>query len=183
VSIRNAILPAVAVAALTLGTRKVYTTVATKERAQAYMPAIAAATKKYGLPEGLLYKVLEIESSFRPDIISGEKRSPTGAVGIAQFLPSTAAWLLKTDQASAIEYVKDPIKAIDLSGRYLQMLRNDKRITSWEEAAAAYNQGAGGVNIAKRKATAAGGSWQDFLKPEGRNYVSVIKKGMGGAIA
>ncbi len=178
------IFPLVAVAALALPARKVITTVETHARAKPYMDAINKASAQYGIPNGLLYNLLNTESAFRPEVIDGTKKSPTGAVGIAQFLPSTAADLLKVSKEEATRYVSDPFKAIPLAARYLSILRKDKRIGTWEEATAAYNQGAGGVSIAKRAAGKAGSSnWQNFLKPEGRNYVANIKTAMGGAIA
>ena len=142
-----------------------------------YMPAIIAAEQKYGIPTGLLYTLLKIESEYRPDIISGKTRSNTGAVGIAQFLPSTAADELglsqsAADKQKAIAYVINPDNAIPLAAKYLRKLYDQDGVDSWDDAMVAYNQGAGAVRAAKR---AGGENWLQYIKPEGQNYLAKSK--------
>ncbi len=106
----------------------------------AYAAAIAATERAYGIPADLLARQLYQESHYRADIISGQKRSPAGAAGIAQFMPGTAG-----------DYgvnPLDPLASIDAAGRYMRDLY--RRFESWSDALAAYNWGMG--NVAKWKA-------------------------------
>lgn len=104
-------------------------------KAAPYEDAINTAQNKYGIPENYLAKLLNAESAFRADIISGQKRSSTGATGIAQFMPATAADLGINPT--------DPIQSIDASGKYLSQLY--AKFGNWTEAIAAYNWGQGNV--------------------------------------
>lgn len=100
-----------------------------------YASAIAAAEDRAGLPRDLLARLLYQESRYRADIINGTTRSPVGALGIAQFMPATAA-----------EMGIDPLntmQAIDGAARYLARLYGS--FGTWAEALAAYNWGAGNV--------------------------------------
>lgn len=106
------------------------------ERARPYLAAIDQAEKKHGLPKNLLARLLYQESRYRADIISGKKRSPAGAIGIAQFMPATAAEM-------GINPL-DPWQSIDAAGRYLARLYG--RFGNWPEALAAYNWGQGNVS-------------------------------------
>lgn len=108
------------------------------ERMRPYISDIYDAEDSNGLPRGLLKKILYSESRFRDDIVSGNTRSSAGAVGIAQFMPSTAEEL-KIDPT-------DPKQAIPAAGKYLASLK--EQTGSWEGAVAAYNWGVGNV---KRK--------------------------------
>lgn len=107
-----------------------------------YAPMIAAAEQRHGLPAGLLERLLWQESRYREDIISGQTKSPVGAVGIAQFMPATARDLNINPL--------DVAQAINGAGAYLAMLY--RRLGSWAEALAAYNWGIGNV---QRKGLAA----------------------------
>jgi len=95
---------------------------------------------KYNLPPGLLAGVLDHESiGFKEEVLTGAQPSPSGALGIAQFMPDTAA-----------EMGVDPLnipQAIDGAARYLiKMLNhpnNPRRSLNW--AIQAYNSGPGAV--------------------------------------
>ena len=104
-------------------------------KAAPYEDAINTAQNKYGIPGNILAKLLNAESAFRPDIISGAKRSSTGATGIAQFMPATA-----NDYGIN---PTDPIASIDAAGRYLSDL--NAKFGDWTQAVAAYNWGQGNV--------------------------------------
>jgi len=105
---------------------------------------------KYNLPPGLLAGVLDHESGrFAEDVLTGkrvsrnEKGEIVGAIGIAQFMPGTAA-----------EMGVDPLnipQAIDGAARYLiKMLNhpnNPRRSLNW--AIQAYNGGPDGVGQSK----------------------------------
>lgn len=105
-------------------------------KAAPYQDAIEGAQSKYGIPSNYLAKLLNAESSYDPKIISGQRKSSVGAVGIAQFMPATAAELGVNPT--------DPMSAIDGAGRYLSQLY--AQFGNWPEAIAAYNWGAGNVS-------------------------------------
>jgi soluble lytic murein transglycosylase-like protein len=123
-------------------------------RGELYRTSIEAAEDRYGIPRGILGRLLYQESRFREDIMSGATRSAAGAVGIAQFLPATAA-----------QYGFDPLDrwaSIDGAGRYLRDLF--AQFGTWDKALAAYNWGPG--NVARKGLGAA--------PLETRNYYSAI---------
>lgn len=99
------------------------------DRAAEYLPLLAETEYRYGIPETLLARMADIESHFRPDIISGLVKSSAGAVGIMQIIPRFHPGIDATD----------PLQAIPYAGRYLRTLYN--RFGSWPKAVAAYNWG------------------------------------------
>jgi len=88
---------------------------------------IAQAATADGLPVGFLARLLWIESGFR-----SSATSPAGAMGVAQFMPGTAARLGVADP-------RDPMEAIGRSARFLAALRS--QFGNLGLAAAAYNAG------------------------------------------
>jgi soluble lytic murein transglycosylase-like protein len=100
-----------------------------------YAQAIAAAEARHGIPADMLARLLYQESRYREDIITGKTRSSVGAIGIAQFMPATAAEM-------GIDPL-DPFQSIDGAGRYLRRLYTS--LGSWTRALAAYNWGIGNV--------------------------------------
>lgn len=100
-----------------------------------YQPAIRAAESKYAIPQGMLERLLYQECRYREDIITGKVRSKVGALGIAQFMPATAAELGVNPL--------DPFAAIDASGKYLSRMFG--LFGAWDLALAAYNWGPGNV--------------------------------------
>ena len=103
-----------------------------------YASAITDAENRWNLPTDLLARLLYQESHYRADIIAGEKRSPVGAMGIAQFMPDTAAQYGLTDRT-------DPFASIEAAAHYLHDLFN--MFNDWRSAVMAYNWGPG--NVAK----------------------------------
>lgn len=100
-----------------------------------YRAPIAKAEAANGIPAGMLARLLWQESRYRADIISGRVKSPAGAIGIAQFMPATAAeWGVNP---------YDPLQSIDGAGRYLAWLY--RKTGTWAQALAAYNWGIGNV--------------------------------------
>lgn len=100
-----------------------------------YAGLIAQAESTYSIPSGMLERLLYQECHWRADIISGAKRSAVGAMGIAQFMPDTAADM-------GIDPL-DPAQAIDAAGRYLRQCY--RMFGDWTRALAAYNWGMGNV--------------------------------------
>lgn len=126
-----------------------------------YAGAIRSAELTHGLPEGLLGRLLWQESHFRKDIINGTTKSRAGAMGIAQFMPPTAAQY-KINPL-------DPFQSIDGAGRYMSDLY--RTTGDWASALAAYNWGIGNIS---RKGIAA-------APPETVNYYSQILSDIGYA--
>lgn len=103
-----------------------------------YDALIVSSAKNAGIEPAVLYRLLNQESRFRPDIISGATRSPVGAMGIAQFMPATAREWLGSEAAAL-----DPQKAIPGAAKYLAWL--ERKTGDIVSAVAAYNWGIGNV--------------------------------------
>jgi soluble lytic murein transglycosylase-like protein len=104
-----------------------------------YDALIFASAQQAGIEPALLYKLLYQESHFREDIINGWKRSPAGAIGIAQFMPETAVqWCGSVDGAM------NPNVAIPAAARYLAYLISYFG-GNVQKGVAAYNWGMGNV--------------------------------------
>lgn len=106
--------------------------------AEPYQSTITAAANAAGVPVAILAWLLWKESRYNPDIIDGTIRSRSGAMGIAQFMPATAAQVLGSTAAAL-----DPAKAIPGAAKYLASLY--KSLGTWKKALAAYNWGMGNV--------------------------------------
>lgn len=100
-----------------------------------YATAIQQAEDANGIPRDVLARLLYQECHWREDIITGRTTSPVGAVGIAQFMPATAA-------ERGLNPL-DPLASIAEAGKYLAWLY--RRHGNWTEALAAYNWGTGNV--------------------------------------
>lgn len=92
--------------------------------ANPYTHTIAVASERYGLPHGMLERLLHVESNFRDDVVSHR-----GAVGIAQIRP---------EHHPGVDPTK-PQEAITYAAKYLRRLHD--RFGSWCLALAAYNWG------------------------------------------
>src|ERR671918_1500933 len=134
-------------------------------RSGRYFPMIAKTLHEEGLPEELAYLAL-IESEFSP-----QASSPAGAVGLWQFVPSTARkYGLKMD--SWVDERRDPIKSTRAAAAHLKELHG--YFGRWYLATAAYNGGQGAINRAMQSVGA-----KDFsaltekanLSDETRNFV------------
>jgi len=89
--------------------------------------SVAAATRKNDLPAAFFIRLLYQESGFRAGTISS-----AGALGIAQFMPETAA-------DRRLDNPFDPLQAIPASARLLRDLQ--RKFGNLGLAAAAYNAG------------------------------------------
>jgi soluble lytic murein transglycosylase-like protein len=96
-----------------------------------YRDALERAARRWNVPGGLLAAQLEAESGFDPHAVS-----PAGALGIAQFMPGTAA-------AYGLHDPFDPLESIDAQGHLMADLLT--RFGSPALALAAYNAGSGAV--------------------------------------
>lgn len=98
----------------------------------AFSTLIAQAALSAGVPSDFLLRLLKRESGLNPMAVS-----PKGALGIAQFMPATAAERGLGDPF-------DPVQAIPKAAELLRDLR--LRYGNWALAAAAYNAGPGRVD-------------------------------------
>lgn len=125
-----------------------------------YSGAIQAAADSNGVPVSILAWLLWKESRYNPEIINGNIRSRTGAMGIAQFMPGTAAEELGSTAAAL-----DPARAIPGAARYLAKLY--RGTGSWKGALAAYNWGIG--NVQRKGLAAAPAETRDY-------YTTILNK-------
>jgi membrane-bound lytic murein transglycosylase D len=135
------------------------------ERAAALMPTLRTAFSAEGVPPALAW-LAEAESSLNPSA-----RSPSGAKGLFQLMPTTAQTLgLSTflpDERT------QPEKSARAAAHYLRELHG--KFGDWPLALAAYNAGEGRVSraLASRKAKDFAGI-ADALPAETRMYVPKV---------
>jgi hypothetical protein len=134
-------------------------------RSGKYMPMITQVLHDEGVPEELAHLAL-IESAF---LI--HSTSPSGAVGLWQFVPSTARqYGLRID--AWVDERRDPLKSTRAAAAYLKDLHD--YFGRWYLAIAAYNAGQGAIDRAMQSSGA-----KDFwslsakakLRDETRNFV------------
>ena len=142
----------------TIVTKQVQTTVKYANGGETGYRAIAYdAAVKAGINPDFFIRQIETESHFNPNAASG-----AGAVGIAQFMPSTAASM------GINPY--DPTQALNAAARLMANL-NAQYGGDYAKALAAYNAGSGNVESAVR---AGGGNWKAYLPGETQSYISQI---------
>jgi soluble lytic murein transglycosylase-like protein len=122
-----------------------------------YQDTIKSAAQKYAVPVSILAWLLWKESRYSQAIIDGTRRSSAGAVGIAQFMPATAAGL-------GVDPL-DPTDAIYGAARYLASLY--RSTGTWGQALAAYNWGLG--NLRKYGLSRAPAETRDY-------YTTILSK-------
>jgi soluble lytic murein transglycosylase-like protein len=101
--------------------------------AEPYLPPLNAAEVKYRIPTNLLVRIAFEESSFLPEVISGEVKSTAGAVGMMQLLP---------------KYFPDAGQNLnrDIDTAAMLLANLYRRFGDWQLAVAAYNWGGGNVH-------------------------------------
>jgi soluble lytic murein transglycosylase-like protein len=109
-----------------------------------------------GISADLFEKQIQIESGFNPNAVS-----PAGAVGIAQFMPSTAQGL------GVNPY--DPVQS--LSGAASLMARYFTKYQSYDKVLAAYNAGTSRLDTAVARC---GSGWKTCIPAETQRYIIVI---------
>jgi len=127
------IIGALIIGTLFLTTRKasaaVPATGADRDLGVSISKAFSDAGYEYGIPVGVLRTMADIESAFRPEIVSGQVKGAAGEIGIMQITPK---W-----HPNVNPY--DPIESIWYAAGWLRDLY--ERFGSWREAVAAYNWG------------------------------------------
>ena len=112
---------------------------------------------RVGISPDIFVRQINQESGFNPYALS-----PAGAIGIAQFMPGTAASLGINP--------RDPIAALRGAARLMaQYIRQYGG--NYAKALAAYNAGPGTVSFA---VFLGGSNWQAYLPYETKNYIRVI---------
>jgi soluble lytic murein transglycosylase-like protein len=119
-------------------------------------PAIASiisrASRRYGVDEGLIKAVIQVESNFKPTAVSH-----AGARGLMQLMPATAAGLGVTDSFN-------PEQNVMAGTRFLKDMLN-RYGGDLDKALAAYNWGPGNLERGKGK-----------LPRETQDYLVKVKK-------
>ena len=109
-----------------------------------------------GISADLFERQIQQESGFNPNAVS-----PAGAIGIAQFIPSTA-------QGLGINPY-DPVQS--LSGAASLMARYYTTYQSMPKALAAYNAGSATLNTAISNC---GANWESCVPAETQRYITAI---------
>ncbi len=122
-----------------------------------YISIAQAAATQYGISPVLFVRQINQESGFNPYAVS-----PSGAVGIAQFEPGTAAGL------GVNPY--DPTDALYGAARMMSGLAAQYS-GNYAKALAGYNAGSGAVDAAVAEG---GAAWLSYLPAETQNYVAII---------
>ena len=133
-------------------------------RSKYYFPLFEEQLEKYNIPLELKYLVV-IESALNP-----EARSPSGAVGLWQFMYNTGKILgLKIN--SFVDERRDPYKSTEAACKYLSYLY--RTFNDWQLAIAAYNGGPGVVRDAIEKSGGITDFWKlrKYLPKQTQSYV------------
>ena len=128
-------------------------------------PIVEDASKTYGVPRELLWRLLQTESAgFNEDVIYGRKLGGSGEHGVAQFMPATASGLMK--QWGERFNPDDPYEAIPAAARHLSELAKKFETAGgdpWEYAVAGYNAGEGAVQRAIKSSKTVRAKYPDPL--------------------
>lgn len=122
-----------------------------------YMDIARQAAINAGINPDAFVRQIQQESGFNPGAVS-----PAGAVGIAQFMPATAASMGVNPH--------DPVQALNGAARLMANLSSQFG-GDYAKALAAYNAGPGTVQSAVARG---GGNWLGFTPSETQNYVHSI---------
>ncbi len=133
-------------------------------RSRLYFPIIESELDKYSLPLELKYLAV-VESGLNP-----LAKSPSGAVGLWQFLYNTTT-LLDLEVNSYIDERRDVLKSTYAACRYLDYLYTT--FNDWNLALAAYNGGPGEVRKAIERSGGKTNYWEirPYLSKQAANYV------------
>ncbi|GHO87806.1 hypothetical protein KSZ_58120 [Dictyobacter formicarum] len=123
-----------------------------------YVALARADALKYGISPDLYVRQIQQESHFDPNAYSY-----VGAVGIAQFMPATAAEMGFDPM--------DPVAALDGGAKFMGNL-NNRFHGDYAKALAAYNAGPGAVDSA---VSGCGGAWLSCMDPQAQAYVYIIE--------
>ncbi|WP_260261550.1 membrane-bound lytic murein transglycosylase MltC [Vibrio intestinalis] len=120
-------------------------------RSYKYADIVRRASRKYNIPEDLIYAIIKTESSFNPYAVSW-----ANAYGLMQVVPKTAGkdvfkLVKKRSGQPSPEYLFNPENNIDTGTAYFYILKNrylkdvDHPLSLEYSMISAYNGGTGGV--------------------------------------
>jgi soluble lytic murein transglycosylase-like protein len=102
-----------------------------------WLPLLAAAEVKHGIPTDLLARIAFQECSWRPGVILGVIPSSAGALGLMQLMPQFYESVRVPRPFTAEATIAQIAEAAEFfAGLW-------RRFNDWQEAVAAYNWGAG----------------------------------------
>lgn len=146
---------------------------ASLKRMDQQLPDLRKIFEERDLPETFFYVAL-VESSFNPNA-----RNPAGPAGLWQFIPGTARkYGLQVNRK--LDQRKDPLKATEAAGDYLQDIVKSELGQSFFLTLAAYNVGEGRVadnleRIPEADEKNFWGMWErKMIPPHTRDYVVKI---------
>jgi soluble lytic murein transglycosylase-like protein len=122
-----------------------------------YVGMARQAAQQAGINPNYFVRQIQQESGFNPNATS-----PSGAVGIAQFMPATAASMGINPH--------NPAQALNGAARMMAGLSRQFG-GNYAKALAAYNAGGGAVQSAVARG---GGNWLSCMPGETQNYVRII---------
>jgi soluble lytic murein transglycosylase-like protein len=125
--------------------------------ATSYVDVARQAASSVGINGDLFVRQIQQESQFNPGAVSA-----AGAIGIAQFMPATAA------QYGIDPH--DPVQSLNAAARYMANFSSAYG-GDYAKALAAYNAGPGAVDYA---VSMGGSNWIAYLPAETQNYINVI---------
>jgi membrane-bound lytic murein transglycosylase D len=134
------------------------------QRSRLYFPLIEQMLDKYDLPLELKYLTV-IESCLNP-----LAKSPSGAVGLWQFLYTTCS-LFDLQVDSYIDERRDPYKSTEAACKYLTYLY--RTYQDWNLVMAGFNGGPGEVRKAFERSGGKTDYWEirPYLSEQSKNYV------------
>jgi len=135
----------------------------TVQQGPRWVPVLNQFEELYLIPTNLLARLAYQESRFRPDIISGLKASPVGALGLMQLMPQYFSTVNRPRPYSDAD-TTDQINEAAAELSRLFTVYND-----WGAALAAYNHGQDNINK-----YLAGSPGYTTLPAETQNYVTEI---------
>ena len=135
-----------------------------------YVPQAWNDAQSVGIPPGYFVRQIKAESGFNPSAVS-----PVGAIGIAQFMPGTAAGLPNPFTGKDTLDPSNPDQALlaaaQVMAGYTLQFRGD-----YAKALAAYNGGQRQVTRAETLAADTGqpDQWMRYIPQESRQYIQII---------
>ncbi len=140
-----------------------------------YSEIISKYSKKYNLPEELIYAVINTESGFDKNEVS-----PKGARGLMQIMESTADWANSKEKIEDYDYNKifDPDLNIHIGCWYLSWLKETYKDNTL--VLAAYNAGSGNISkwLSDERYSKDGKTLSEIPFKETRDYVKKVNSAM-----
>jgi hypothetical protein len=119
-----------------------------------YVDIARKEANRVGIPEELFVRQIQTESGFNPNAVSY-----VGAIGIAQFMPATAAGMGFDPH--------DPVVSLQKAAEYMSYYYN-RNNQDYAKALCAYNAGNGNLDRAIRLG---GANWLNYVPAETRSYI------------